>query len=75
MPRYKKHEARDWARAHMTGCDNVIIPSYTGDMKALNEKGIRHDVRRCIELGFEGTLLVSEVNITLDEYRQFTAWA
>jgi 4-hydroxy-tetrahydrodipicolinate synthase len=75
MPRYEKHEAREWAREHMTGCDNVIIPSYTADLRGLNEKGIRHDVRRCIELGFEGTLLVSETNITLDEYRQFTEWA
>jgi 4-hydroxy-tetrahydrodipicolinate synthase len=75
MPRYRKNEARDWARVHMTGCDNVIIPSYTADLRALNEKGIRHDVRRCIELGFSGSLLVSEVNITLDEYRQFAEWA
>jgi 4-hydroxy-tetrahydrodipicolinate synthase len=75
MPGYAKREARDWAQVHLTGCDNIIIPSYTGDLKALNETGIRHDVRKCIELGFAGTLLVSEVNITLDEYRQFTEWA
>lgn len=75
MPRYTKREARSWAHANLTGCDNIIIPSYTADLKGLNEQGIRHDVRKCIELGFKGTLLVSEVNITLDEYRQFTEWA
>jgi 4-hydroxy-tetrahydrodipicolinate synthase len=75
MSNYAKRDARDWAQVNLTGCDNIIIPSYTGDLKALNEKGIRHDVRKCIELGFKGTLLVSEVNITLDEYRQFTEWA
>lgn len=59
----------------MRGCANVIIPSYTADLRALNEPGVRHDVRRCIELGFRGSLLVSEVNVTLDEYRQFAEWA
>jgi 4-hydroxy-tetrahydrodipicolinate synthase len=75
MARYRKNEAREWARQHMTGCDCVIIPSYTADLKGMNEAGIRHDVRRCIEFGFEGTLMVSEVAITLDEYRRITAWA
>ncbi len=71
MAGYRKTEARDWAWQHLKGCANVIIPSYTADLKALNEKGIRHDVRICLEHGFAGTLLVSETAITLDEYRQF----
>ncbi|HVW18873.1 MAG TPA: dihydrodipicolinate synthase family protein [Solirubrobacteraceae bacterium] len=75
MPAYAKREARDWAREHMRGCANVVIPSFTSDLRGLNEAGIRHDVRRCIELGFRGTLLVSEVNVTLDEYARFTEWA
>lgn len=74
MRTYKKDESRAWAREHLTGLANVIIPSYTSDLRGLNEAGIRHDVRRCIELGFSGTLLVSEVAITLDEYRQFFEW-
>jgi 4-hydroxy-tetrahydrodipicolinate synthase len=72
---YLKAEARDWARAHMLGCANVVIPSYSADLRSLNERAIRHDVRRCIELGFKGTLLVSEVNISPDEYVQFAEWA
>jgi 4-hydroxy-tetrahydrodipicolinate synthase len=72
---YLKAEARDWAREHVRGCANVIVPSYSADLRRLNEAGIRHDVRRCIELGFKGSLLVSEVNVTLDEYRQFSEWA
>jgi 4-hydroxy-tetrahydrodipicolinate synthase len=75
MRMYKKSEAREWAREHLKGLANVIIPSYTSDLRGLNEAAIRHDVRRCIELGFTGTLLVSEVAITLEEYRQFFAWA
>ena len=69
MIRYQRHEARDWARENMHGLANVVIPSYTRDLKALNEQGIRHDIRKVIEYGFWGTLLVSEVAITLDEYR------
>jgi 4-hydroxy-tetrahydrodipicolinate synthase len=75
MPSYRKSEAREWARQHLVGCSNVVIPSYTADLAGLNEAGIRHDVRKVIEFGFSGTLLVSEVAITLDEYRQFFAWA
>jgi 4-hydroxy-tetrahydrodipicolinate synthase len=72
---YRKEEARDWAWEHLRGCANVIIPSYSSDLRTLNEHGIRHDVRRCIELGFKGTLLVSEVSVTLEEYHQFAEWA
>ena len=75
MPQYRKHEARAWGRQNMQGCVNVTIPTFTSDLKRLNEAAIRHDIRRAIELGFEGTLLVSEVAITLEEYGQFTAWA
>jgi 4-hydroxy-tetrahydrodipicolinate synthase len=49
----------------------VIIPSYTSDLRSLNEAAIRHDVRRNIELGFWGALLVSEAGTTLDEMRIF----
>jgi 4-hydroxy-tetrahydrodipicolinate synthase len=75
MPSYRKHEARDWAREYLRGVANVVIPSYTTDLKGMNEAGIRHDIRKEIEYGFAGTLMVSEVAITLDEYRQFFEWA
>jgi len=75
MVRYKKNEARAWARSHMHGLCNVLIPSYTRDLRRLSEKGIRHDIRKEIEYGFWGTLLVSEVAITLDEYREFIRWS
>ena len=75
MARYKKHEAREWGREHLRGVCNTISPCYSGDLKRLNEKGIRHDVRLEIEYGFAGTLLVSEVNVTVEEYGQFFEWA
>lgn len=69
--RFSRTDAKAWAQENWTGLCNVIIPSYTADLKALNEAGIRHDVRRNIELGFWGALLVSEVGTTAAEMRRF----
>src|SRR5690349_15297005 len=74
-PSYSKAEARGWAREQLKGVCNVIIPSYTSDLRSLNEAGIRHDVRREIELGFRGALMVSETAVTPDEYIEFIEWA
>ena len=70
MP-YTTGEARDWAREHLKGVINVIIPSFTTDLSGVNEAAVRNDVRKQLEHGFDGALLVSEVVITLDEYREF----
>jgi 4-hydroxy-tetrahydrodipicolinate synthase len=70
-PEYTRAEAKSWARESWRGACNVIIPSYTADLRSLNEAAIRHDVRRNIELGFWGALLVSEAGTTLDEMRSF----
>jgi 4-hydroxy-tetrahydrodipicolinate synthase len=75
MPAYKKSDARAWARERLTGCSAVTIPSYSADLKRLNEAGIRHDIERAVRLGYRYTLLCSEVAITPEENAQFTAWA
>jgi hypothetical protein len=37
MPqKYRKSEAKDWARQNWHGLCNVIIPSYSSDLKRLN---------------------------------------
>mgnify|MGYP003337642620 CR=1 FL=1 len=41
MVRYKKNDARAWARDNMKGVANVVIPSFSRDLKRLNEKGIQ----------------------------------
>ncbi len=71
QPEYTRAEAKTWAKETFHGACNVIIPSYTSDLRSLNEDAIRHDVRRNIELGFWGALLVSEAGTTLDEMRTF----
>ncbi|MFP3913257.1 MAG: dihydrodipicolinate synthase family protein [Actinomycetota bacterium] len=68
---YSRAEAKEWARATFRGACNVIIPSYTSDLRSLNEAAIRHDVRRNIELGFWGALLVSEAGTTRQEMQRF----
>jgi 4-hydroxy-tetrahydrodipicolinate synthase len=72
LPSYEKGEARDWAHEQMHGCANTVLASYTHDLSGLNEAGIRHDVRREVELGFSGALLVGETALTADEYIAFT---
>lgn len=69
--RYARSDAKDWGRANLRGACDVILPSFTADLRQLNEAGIRHDVRRNIELGYWGALLVSEAGTTLDEMRRF----
>lgn len=71
MTPYTKAEAKSWALENLKGVCNVIIPSFKSDLSGLNEAGIRHDVRRNVELGFSGALLVSEAGTTLDEMREF----
>src|SRR5262245_55435799 len=71
MAEYRRKEAREWARENLVGVVNCTIPSFTRDLKSINEKAIRHDTRLAIEHGFMGSLAVSEVSITLPEYLDF----
>jgi 4-hydroxy-tetrahydrodipicolinate synthase len=71
MASYNRDEARDWAREHLRGVINVVIPSFTNDLRGINEAAVRHDVRKQLEYGFDGALLVSEVVISQPEYRGF----
>ncbi|MEV6350633.1 dihydrodipicolinate synthase family protein [Actinoplanes sp. NPDC051851] len=71
MPDYVRTEARSWARERLVGAVNCTIPSFTADLRGINEAAIRHDTRLAIEHGFIGTLGVSEVNISVPEYADF----
>lgn len=71
MNHYTRDESRAWAREKLVGAINCTIPSFTSDLKGINEKAIRHDIALAKTHGFLGTLAVSEVNITLPEYIDF----
>lgn len=71
MVDYTRNESRDWARERLVGAINCTIPSFTNDLRGINETAIRHDVRLAKQHGFLGTLGVSEISITLPEYLEF----
>ncbi|WP_374975699.1 dihydrodipicolinate synthase family protein [Microbacterium trichothecenolyticum] len=75
MVDYTKSQARDWAREHWKGCIAVTMPSYSADFSRINENAIRHDILKLKELGYAGTLLVTELNITPEENARVTAVA
>jgi 4-hydroxy-tetrahydrodipicolinate synthase len=68
---YEREEAKSWAREKMRGVCNVVMPTFTSDLRQLNAAAIRHDVRRSAELGFWGSLLASECGATKEEMREF----
>jgi 4-hydroxy-tetrahydrodipicolinate synthase len=68
---YTRAEAKAWAREHMRGVCNVVLPTFTGDLRRLNAAAIAHDVRRSVEFGFWGSLLASECGATVAEYQAF----
>lgn len=75
MVDYTKSQAREWAKQNWKGCIAVTLPSYTPDFTRIDEAAIRHDILKLTELGFSGTLLVTEVNITPEENARVTAVA
>jgi 4-hydroxy-tetrahydrodipicolinate synthase len=75
MAEYTKRDARAWAREHLVGCSSVTTPTFTADLRRLNEAAIAHDVALGIEHGFAYTLLMAETNITPEENARFTAVA
>ncbi|MGH2404387.1 MAG: dihydrodipicolinate synthase family protein [bacterium] len=72
---YKRTDAKAWAREHMRGVCNVLMPTFTADLRSLNLEAIRHDLRRSAELGFWGSLLASECGATREEMKKFVEFA
>lgn len=61
---------RPWAKQHFKGLETILMPSFTPDLKALDEEGIRHDVRMSKKHGFfsvfcAGVGLSDEENIRM----------
>lgn len=71
MAAYLKNETRSWSKTNLKGAVNCTIPSFSNDLKHINEVAIRHDVALAKEHGFTGSLAVGEVNITAEEYTDF----
>ena len=65
-----KSELKQWAREHMKGVENTLFPSFTPDMKDLDEEGIRLDVRQSIRHGFFSMMCATETGLSLDEAKR-----
>jgi 4-hydroxy-tetrahydrodipicolinate synthase len=50
-----KNDRKEWARQHFKGMENFVLPSFSPDLKELDEQGIRNDVRHAIRQGFGAT--------------------
>lgn len=69
--------ARSWAKQHFKGLETILMPSFTPDLKGLDEDGIRHDVRMskkhgffsvfCVPVGLTEVEAVRMIQIAADE--------
>lgn len=75
MVDYTKDQARAWAKERWKGTIAVTMPSYSEDFSRINENAIRHDILKLKELGFAGTLLVTELAVTPEENARIVAVA
>ena len=66
-----KAELKKWAREKMRGVENLLLPSFTPDLKELDEEGIRWDVRQSIRHGFFSTCCAAELGLTFEEAKRF----
>lgn len=65
-----RQDRKAWAREHFRGFENILMPSFTPDLKKLDEAGIRLDVRKSIEHGFFSSLAPA-IGLEPAEYRRF----
>ncbi|MCL4792724.1 MAG: dihydrodipicolinate synthase family protein [Gammaproteobacteria bacterium] len=65
-----KKDYRKWAKEGIRGFENILMPSFTPDLGALDPAGIRLDVRRSIEHGFFSVFAVP-LGLNREERREF----
>ncbi|HEY95373.1 MAG TPA: hypothetical protein G4O15_10615 [Dehalococcoidia bacterium] len=69
---FTRSEAKQWAKEHYKGLDGVLSPSFTPDLKELDEEGIRFDVQHNISKGMFSILCQTEVcAMTFEERKKF----
>jgi 4-hydroxy-tetrahydrodipicolinate synthase len=64
-----------WARGYFRGLENLLVPSFSQDLRRLDEAGIRLDVRSSIAHGAFSTACILDSGLTPDEQRAFIAIA
>lgn len=74
MMKYKKREAKEWAKDYFRGLEATILPSFKADDLALDEAAVRHDVRELIRHGFFAAVTVNDTGTTIAEDMRFIEW-
>ena len=67
---YTKKTAKEWAKETFRGLENGLLPSFTPDLKDIDEKGIRWDVQQSIKHGFFATLIGPDCGTTIEELKR-----
>lgn len=68
-------ERKAWAAEALVGLENALMPSFTPDMRSLDEQAIRHDVRQAKAHGFFSTMCTLETGLTSEEAKRFLSIA
>ena len=72
MPEFTRSEAKAWTKANLIGLEAPVFPSFTPDLLALDEDGIRYDVNHIIANGMVSVLIAPEgTGMTHDEIKRF----
>ncbi len=66
-----RHERKAWARDSLVGLENALMPSFSADMRELDEEGIRWDVRQAKAHGFFSTMCAVETGLSTEEAKRF----
>jgi 4-hydroxy-tetrahydrodipicolinate synthase len=71
---YTRSEAKDWAKQNLKGLEAVIFPSFTPDLRELDEQGIRYDVNHLIANGFTYAMVSPEsCGMTFEERKRMVS--
>lgn len=62
-----RSERKAWARERFRGFENLLIPSFSADLRTLDEEGVRLDVRQSIAHGFFASLCALDAGLTREE--------
>lgn len=68
-------ERKAWARERFRGFENLLVPSFSADLRTLNEEGVRLDVRQSIAHGFFASLCALDAGLARDEKLRMLAVA
>ena len=66
-----RSDVKAWASEHFVGAENIVMPSFTPDLRALDEEGIRLDVRQSIAHGVFSAFCAIETGLSHEEKKRF----